>query len=142
MNFNSEGRWGEKREVLAQQGEALLCEGTVETQTALYEATSNTCPCCSSGWMFLVVRLGIATGYIKQREMCTPILTHTPTQAALLTPPTLRAFLTCCAACSLPSSAERIPEVKPYQMRAAAPCHTATQPDRPQRKTLTLLIHS
>lgn len=63
MNFNSEGRWGEKREALAQQGEAVLCEETVETQTALYEATGNTCPCCSCGWVFLDVQLDIAAGY-------------------------------------------------------------------------------
>lgn len=35
-------------------------------------------------------------------------------QAALLTAPSFRALLICCAACSIPSSAERIPEVKRF----------------------------
>lgn len=50
MNFNSEGRWGEKREALAQQGEAVLCEETVETQTALYEATAPVVPAGGCFW--------------------------------------------------------------------------------------------
>lgn len=80
MNFNSEGRWGEKRQVLAQQGERVLWEETVETQTALYEATSSRCLRCCSGWKFLYTRPGIAAGSIWQREMCTPRLIHTATR--------------------------------------------------------------
>lgn len=140
MNFNSEGRWGEKRQALAQQGEGVLWEETVETQAALYEATSSRCPCCCSGWMFLDTRPGCF--HLTEGNVLTSSDSHCH-QAALLTAPSFRALLICCAACSIPSSAERIPEVKRFPGWELLLLETLpSRPNSPQRKTLTHLMYS